>query len=46
MCHADSTQNQLQMDRVKNTKDSGIIIGCRSKEDNKKLKKLLKEKLS
>lgn len=36
----------VQFTKVKNIKDGGILIGCKTRDDNEKLKKLAVEKLS
>lgn len=42
----DPCQSEVQLARVRNTKDGGLVVGCRSREENEKFRKLVAEKLS
>nr|CAI5843730.1 unnamed protein product [Callosobruchus analis] len=46
MQHVKPNQADVQLAKVRSTRDGGLIIGCRTKEDTQKLKALVQEKMS
>lgn len=43
--HVDPSQNNIQLSRVKNCRDGGVLISCNNSEGNEKFKTLVNEKL-
>nr|CAH7753147.1 unnamed protein product [Callosobruchus chinensis]CAH7767673.1 unnamed protein product [Callosobruchus chinensis] len=46
LSHANPAEAEVQLTRVRSVRDGGILIGCKSKEENQKLKAMVQEKLS
>ncbi|CAH1975592.1 unnamed protein product, partial [Acanthoscelides obtectus] len=44
--HVNPCTAEVQLAKVKDVRDGGILIGCKSKEENQKLKAIVQEKLS
>lgn len=40
------SQSNIQLAKVKNLKNGGVLIGCKNSEDNVKFKKMVQEKMS
>nr|CAI5867064.1 unnamed protein product [Callosobruchus analis] len=46
LSNANPAEAEVQLTRVRNVRDGGILIGCKSQEENRKLKAMVQEKLS
>lgn len=46
MRHINPIESNIQLSKVKSVKNGGFLIGCKNKEDNEKIKKMVEDKLS
>lgn len=46
MSQINPANSELQLSRVKNVKNGGMVIGCQSREENEKLRKMVQDKMS
>lgn len=40
------SQSNIQLSRVKNLKNGGVLIGCKNRDDSEKFKKIIQDKMS
>lgn len=46
LCNINPLNSPMQLTKVKTVKDGGVLISCRNKDDNEKLKSIVQQKMS